>query len=211
MLTKIKDIDGKKAVFRCSCGNTKTLWKSNVKPGHTQSCGCFRKKATALRCTTHGHNSGYQKTPTYVCWKSMRQRCRNPKVRNFEHYGGRGIRVSERWDCFENFIADMGEVPAGMTLDRIDVNGDYGPDNCRWATRIEQMNNRRNNRMIKHEGLLLTLAEWARRAGVKYHTLMARLDSGMSIERALSTGMNLRRKEAFFPTNDATTGLVRIA
>lgn len=141
----------------------------------------------------------------------MRQRCLNPRSRNYEFWGGRGIRICDRWGRFENFLADMGEMPAGMSLDRIDVNGNYSPENCRWATHTEQMNNRRNNRMIEFQGERLSLAEWARRVGVKYHTLMARLDMGMSIERAFSTGMNLRRKCGFFPTNDASTGLVRIA
>lgn len=207
MLTKIERVDKRRALYRCDCGNTKVLWMTNVKPGHTTSCGCYRKRVTALRSITHGHSTGYQRTKTYTCWKAMRQRCINPKVRSYVHYGARGIKVCPRWNSFENFLMDMGEAPEGMTLDRIDVDGGYEPDNCRWASRITQMNNRRNNRMVDHNGERHTLAEWARRTGVKYHTLMARLDIGMPVARALSFAGNLRR----VPTNDASTGLVRLA
>lgn len=210
-LVKVADVDPRRAEYLCACGARKVLWKSNVRPGHTQSCGCIRRQATALRSIQHGHSAGYEKTRTYNCWKSMRQRCVNPKSRSYPYYGGRGIRVCDRWNSFEAFLEDMGEMPDGMSLDRINVDGNYEPDNCRWATRTEQMNNRRNNRMVEFEGERLTLADWARRIGVKYHTLMARLDSGMSVERAFSTSGNMRWKDRFFPTNDASNALVRIA
>ena len=101
----------------------------------------------------------------------MRSRCTSPSTAQFKHYGGRGITVCERWESFENFLADMGERPIGKTLDRIDVDGNYEPSNCRWATQSEQMNN--THRSVKYQGK--TLTEWSKELGVKYDTLSYRL------------------------------------
>jgi hypothetical protein len=104
----------------------------------------------------HGHSG--KRTPTYFSWQNMRQRCNYPKDVNYVRYGGRGVTVCERWNTFENFIADMGERPAGRTLDRIDPYGNYEPANCRWATRKEQEANKRNRRDILRTKIELPLA-----------------------------------------------------
>src|SRR6266404_9444036 len=112
----------------------------------------------------HGHSHGDNGagTPTYCAWRSMKTRCLNPNTRYYVNYGGRGIKVCERWlSSFANFLADMGEKPAGMSLDRIDVNGEYEHANCRWATMEEQRNNARNTPKVTFEGLTLGLAQWA--------------------------------------------------
>lgn len=101
-------------------------------------------------------------TPTHNSWHAMLQRCRNPRSHGFSRYGARGIAVCERWLVFANFLADMGERPAGMTLDRIDNDGDYEPGNCRWASRVIQANNTRANRFIEWDGRRQTLTQWAR-------------------------------------------------
>jgi hypothetical protein len=121
-------------------------------------------------------------TPTYAVWCSMRRRCTIAEPR----YGARGVRVCERWSVFENFLADMGPRPEGTSLDRIDVDGDYEPSNCRWATDFQQQRNRSNNRRIVVGAISHCLSEWAEITGIPSATIARRLDRGWSPERATS-------------------------
>lgn len=130
---------------------------------------------------THGMTD----TTTYNVWVNMRQRCANPNNPRFVDYGGRGIKVCERWRSFENFLADMGERPKGMTLERRDNDGDYDPSNCRWATRVEQATNKRNNSYLTYQGETLCVADWARRLGVRAQFLRVRLARGWPVEEVL--------------------------
>lgn len=125
-------------------------------------------------------------TRAYFAWRAMRSRCYNPKDPSYAHYGGRGIRVCKKWlNDYDAFYVDMGDPPAGMSLDRVRNNGHYTPTNCRWATVTEQLNNQRRNRRISYKGVTQTLTQWARAIGVPSDRLHARLRR-MSVERALS-------------------------
>lgn len=132
----------------------------------------------------HGHD---YRSPTYRTWKVMRNRCERPADRHYSDYGGRGIKVCERWRKFANFLADMGERPAGMTIERIDNAKGYEPGNCKWATRHEQDRNRRDNRVLEIDGERLILLDACRKYGRNFDSVRDRLNRGWSVERALRT------------------------
>lgn len=131
---------------------------------------------------------GADKHPLYGAWRQMRMRCSNPSHHKFSAYGGRGIKVCERWQTFWNFVEDVGDRPVGCTLDRIDNDGDYEPGNVRWATPSMQNRNSRRSRLLTHDGETRTMAEWAEVLGMSYDVLNHRINaSGWSVERALTT------------------------
>lgn len=169
-------------ICRCDCGTEHTTTGDALHIGDTKSCGCLKRDMAGTVAKTHG----YARTPTYQVWCNMKARCSNPTADRFPIYGGRGIRICERWLRFENFLADMGEKPARMTLDRKDSDGNYEPDNCRWADLKTQANNVRRNRLITYGGETLTMQQWAERTGIRSQKIRDRLDKlGWSIERAL--------------------------
>lgn len=130
----------------CDCGKERVAKGMELKAGKIKSCGCSKLEATVARNiagTTHGHTKGGVCSRTFVSWACMRGRCKYPSDKQWKYYGGRGITVCERWESFENFLADMGERPPGRTLDRIDTDKGYGPTNCKWSTPLEQRANQR--------------------------------------------------------------------
>lgn len=134
-------------VCKCDCGKTKVYVGNDLRRGEIVSCGCYRKRARpdiAARFTKHGHSKNGRKSGTYSCWGDMLGRCNNLDHSTFCYYGARGIKVCRRWHKFENFLVDMGEKPEGLTLERKDNNKGYYKANCKWATRFEQIHNRRN-------------------------------------------------------------------
>jgi hypothetical protein len=146
----------------CKCGNSITVTGSALRKGHTKSCGCYNQEVRAKRFTTHG----LSRTPIHQLWCAMKERCLNPKTRAWKWYGERGIQVCSRWLSFENFANDMlaSYVP-GLTLERINNDGNYSPDNCRWATKSEQLLNTRRTKWITVDGVRIRLFEWSHMDG----------------------------------------------
>ena len=127
-----------------------------------------------------------RRNPTYMVWRTMKDRCLNPHSENFHRYGGRGIEVCRRWLTFANFLADMGEQPPGLVLDCRNNDGNYGKRNCRWVTRSVNSRNRVDNRLLTFAGETLSVADWAERTGIPHHTLRGRLTMGWPVERILT-------------------------
>ncbi len=168
----------------CDCGKEKIIRGNNLKSGNTKSCGCLKIK--------HGH----RKTKTYRSWASMIQRCTNPKNKRYRDYGGRGITVCKRWMKFENFLADMGEVPEGYQIDRINNNKGYCRSNCRWVTAKTNNRNKRNNLYFTYKNKTQLLIEWVKETKIPYSTLWNRIFRlSWPIEKALTTPIQKRGRQ----------------
>jgi hypothetical protein len=167
------------------CGNTKTVRAGNLKSGASSSCGCLTKERTSEVKTTHGMSG----TPTFNVWKGIRKRCLNENDSSYERYGARGIKVCEEWDEFSKFYEDMGERPGkGYSIERIDNEGNYSKENCKWATPVEQNRNKRNNLMLTHHQKTQCLSDWAKEIQMSMSTLHSRIFKyKWSIEKALTT------------------------
>lgn len=174
---------------RCACGVLKVVLGQTLRSGLANSCGCLSREMTITRSTIHGQSRRGDKTRTYRVWLSMVNRCRNPNAEGYADYGARGIMVCDRWlTSFENFFVDMGECPPGLTIERIDNNGNYEPTNCKWATQTTQARNRRSNRIVTINGETMCLVEAVERfgCGLSYDTVSRRINGlGWSIEDAL--------------------------
>lgn len=176
-------------ICRCDCGNETLAHAYSLRAAHTQSCGCLQRERTGAAAKISSRTHGKSKTPSWRSWSAMRSRCYNPNATGYERYGGRGVTVCERWHIFENFLADMGERPSpNHSIDRIDVNGNYEPSNCRWATRIEQQNNKRNNLVVVIRGTKTTFANALRNAHspVGPSSVARRIARGWSAEDAIA-------------------------
>lgn len=167
---------------KCDCGKVVEVRANRLVANATKSCGCL------IKDTMPGLKHGKEGTKIYLVWHSMKNRCLNEKTSNWSRYGGRGISICKQWLEFEQFYADMGDPPNNfLSLDRIDNDGDYTPDNCRWATREEQQNNRKNTIFIPHQGMTLSLAQWGKKLGIAYPTLYSRLSRGATGDALFKT------------------------
>lgn len=168
---------------RCDCGREVHVRGATLKAGKTSACASC---ATSMGNRTHGSTG----TPLYERWRAMLNRCENPNQRAWKDYGGRGIKVCDEWHQFEAFARDIGPTfEPHLELDRINVDGHYEPGNCRWATRREQQNNRRNNHLITWREHTQTVYEWAVVLGLKPNTLLYRIRRGWSLDRAMTYGV----------------------
>lgn len=214
---RIKDITGKKfgrwtviglaerpigckskAIFwlcRCDCGTERTVRGADLVAEKSYSCGCYNVDRAREAHTKHG-NSTRKDGPTkeYNTWAGMLGRCENPNDQWYSSYGAAGIAVCERWHDFSNFLADMGRAPSpAHSIDRIDNALGYFPGNCRWATLIEQANNKTNNRTIEYDNRTMTVAEFAREIGIRAEVVYCRIYRGWTIDRIASTPLMRQR------------------
>lgn len=182
------------AHVRCDCGTKKTIRIDHLlrQDIPVRGCGCIRNEIGTFRFMTHGRSG----TDVHRIWRNMINRCENPRVPSYQRYGARGIRVCDRWrKNFADFFVDVGPRPSPQhSIDRIDTNGHYEPGNVRWATTIEQAQNRRTNKTLTLNGETLCIAEWARRTGISGSCLIARNAAGWTDERALTTPSKGRKR-----------------
>lgn len=164
----------------CDCGNTGVIPGGNLRLGRATSCGCYHSEELRARNTKHGNATRAKHTPEYMAWLNMRLRCWDKSNPEFHRYGGRGISVCERWaNSFSNFLSDMGPRPSsGHSIDRKENNGNYEPDNCRWATRREQMANTSRSRFVVLRGERMIMSEAARRSGLSVGGIAYRIEKG---------------------------------
>lgn len=184
----------------CDCGNTKIVISTLLVKGSTRSCGCLFKEALMSRNTKHGHGTPGAKTPEFITWMNIKQRCTNPKNSHYKWYGGKGIRVCERWDSFDNFLSDMGLRPSSMhSIERLNNDRDYEPSNCVWGTRDQQARNKSTSRFIEYNGERLILADWARRFGCRDSQILYFLNRGKGmaeIEQHIKSRKYAKKKAA---------------
>lgn len=195
-LTIIKEVDSrKKARFflcRCDCGIEKEIRMVLLTNGDTKSCGCYKREHLLNMI----YKNGLSRTKPYAIWNSMKQRCCNKNSKAYEHYGARGVRVCDEWMDFEIFYdwTINNGYQEGLTLERIDVNGNYEPSNCTWIPQSEQSNNTRRSRIILYEGKEQNLRQWANELNIKYDTLFGRLSKGWSIKKAFETPVDIKNR-----------------
>lgn len=175
-----------KWLCECECGNETIVTTGNLRKGHTTSCGCYRHKRQRDSHITHGMSS----KRLYQTWQNMKNRCYNPNVESYKYYGERGIKVCEEWlESFETF-ADW-SLENGyndtLTIDRVNVDGNYEPNNCRWIDEITQANNKRTSVLLEYSGKKQTITDWAREIGINAKVLRRRYYLGWETERILTT------------------------
>lgn len=198
MLTVVGVMDKKPTEKRwklkciCDCGEYTELYPDQFRRGVVKSCGC-------LRCRTGLRSDGKSKHPLYGIWNQMMGRCYRKNDKHYDRYGGRGISVCEEWHDFWNFVKwsdSVGGRPKGYEIDRIDNDGNYCPENCRWATRTQQNLNKSNNVILEYDGKSMTLTEWCYETGIPRTAMMHRYQRGWSVERMLTTPLQKSKQRS---------------
>lgn len=192
--TFIKHIGYGKWIAKCDCGTKKIVISKNITLGKSKSCGCYRSENHPRK--THGMSE----TRLYSVWRNMINRCYLPCTDSYSIYGKRGIKVCTRWkNSFEKFYEDMGKTyKPELSIDRIDVNGNYSPKNCKWSNKYEQARNKRNSKLITFRNQTKTLSTWSEILGIKTSTIQTRIRAGWSIEDTLSKPINKSKRNHIF-------------
>ena len=180
---------------KCDCGNNVKVILQSLKDGKTKSCGCLNKEKMGKNNLIHGKS----KTRIYHIWRDMRERCTKPSKLGYSNYGGRGIKVCEEWSGSKDFLnfyewSIKNGYKENLTIDRIDFNGNYCPENCRWTDIKTQCNNKRNNILIFYNGETKTLAQWSESLNISYSAISRRLKDGWSVEKTFTTPVKFSKK-----------------
>ncbi len=192
----------------CECGKTKVVRTDSLKDGSVKSCGCLKKEQDKINLP-NGQGRvihGLSRKRIYHTWEAMISRCENIENSHYSNYGGRGINVCEQWHDVEIFVdwAMNNGYNDELTIDRIDVNGNYEPENCKWATWKEQANNRTNNVMITFNGKTQTLKQWSIELGINYNTLQSRINYGINLPELFQKENFIRKDNVLLTHNDKT-------
>ena len=166
---------------KCLCGKELYVRSSTMKSGVSKSCGCLQKEKASFARKTHGMKN----TPEWKTWSSMKSRCKSTS-KDAKRYFNRGIKVCNRWESFENFYSDMGNKPKGMSIERVNNDKGYEPENCIWADRFTQSRNTRKNKFIDFDGVVKTQSEWSIQFQISETTIMRRLKAGWSVKDSLT-------------------------
>lgn len=191
---------------RCDCGNVKDVSGNALKTGSTVSCGCYKKEHDHTRCMTHGATLNGRPTRLYKVWDGMKARCYNLNKAYYSIYGGRGIAMCDEWhysfEAFRDWALANGYSDS-LTIDRIDTDGNYCPENCRWSSIKEQSNNKRDNVFISYNGETHTIAQWSEITGIPFHTIRRRYVDGWSVEDVLLKPLKVDKngKRTYIPSN----------
>lgn len=182
---------------RCDCENITIVGGTQLRSGNTKSCGCLSRETSAQNIISINQTHGQSNTRLYYIWRSMKQRCMCPTCKSYKDYGGRGITVCEEWQQFEPFYewAMQNGYRNDLSIDRIDNDKGYSPENCRWSTGREQSNNKRNNYTITCNRQTKTISQWSREIGIPKDTIRKRLvNLGWSVEKALTTPIDTPKR-----------------
>lgn len=197
MLIAVKKVECKNVRVhwecQCDCGNTVIVAANNLKNGHTKSCGCYKQQRGVDANIRHGQTG----TRLYKIWTDMKYRCTNPQDNRYQNYGGRGIKVCDEWsNDFKTFYdwAMVNGYSKELTIDRIKVNGNYEPSNCKWSTYKEQANNTTKNHFVTINGVTKTISQWSDFSGVRSHTILKRIQAGWPVYDLLLPPWNKKHK-----------------
>lgn len=194
VLSRVASINGQSVWnCQCDCGAFKTVRGIALRAGQTISCGCYVRENRIKHGRKIKRSDG-KTDPTYNSYINMKTRILNPNANNYKNYGGRGIKICQRWldGGFDQFLSDMGERPEGKTLDRIDHNGDYCPENCKWSTTQEQNENRRNSILLTHDGQTKCLTVWAKELYVSRKAIYTLIKKGKTLNELFTNGQNTK-------------------